>query len=341
MKSTGRVLKIVGLALLAVLSVVVLAFTGLFMATDGSQAVPATVDGDPSLPQVEIDGVTFHAETFGDPANPVVVVIHGGPGGDYGYLLNLHELADAYFVVFYDQRGAGLSPRVAAEALTLQSSIDDLHRIVSHFGQGEPVRLIGHSWGAMLAAAYVGQHPDSVVQIVLAEPGTLDNAGLARFIEHQATARGFSYYRLLARTIVESFHIDGPDADARMDYIFGKMSADFVNTAASGYRCEETNIVASQPAIPVPPSRFGATAYNTLFGPGADLSSIAANASKYRGDSLFLASECNPLIGADFQRAQMGLFPEAELVVVPDAGHEMFGDNPTASLAAVRGFFGQ
>jgi len=340
MKSTGRVLRNLGLGLLTVFGVIVLTLIGLFMATDGSQAVPATVDGDPSLPQVEIDGVTFHAETFGDPANPVVVVIHGGPGGDYGYLLNLHELADTYFVVFYDQRGAGLSPRVPAEALTLQSSVDDLHRIVSHFGQGEPVRLIGHSWGAMLAAAYVGQHPDNVIQTVLAEPGALDNAGLARFIERQATARGFSYYRVLVRTIVESFHINGPDADARMDYIFGKMSADFVNTAASGYRCEDTNTVAKPPAIPVPPRRFGAIAYNTLFGPDADLSSIAANASKYGGDTLVLASECNSLIGADFQRGQMGLFPEAELVVVPDAGHEMFGENPTASLAAVRGFFG-
>ncbi|MEM7128824.1 MAG: alpha/beta fold hydrolase [Chloroflexota bacterium] len=97
-----------------------------------------------------------------------MVVVHGGPGGDYGYLLNLHELEADYFVVFYDQRGAGLSPRVPAGELTLQSSVDDLHRIVSHFGHGDPVRVVGHSWGAMLAAAYIGQHPDSVMQVILA-----------------------------------------------------------------------------------------------------------------------------------------------------------------------------
>ncbi len=98
----------------AVVGMAILIGTGLFVATRGSYAVPATVATDPSIPHIKIDDITFHAETFGEPTNPVVVVIHGGPGGDYGYLLNLHQLADEYFVVFYDQRGAGLSPRVAA-----------------------------------------------------------------------------------------------------------------------------------------------------------------------------------------------------------------------------------
>ena len=341
MNTIRRTLKVLGLALLASLALVIAAALGLFIATRGSHTVPATVADDPTLPHVTIDGVTFHAETFGDRNNPVVVVVHGGPGGDYGGLLNLHALADDYFVVFYDQRGAGLSPRVAAAELTLQSSVDDLHRIVSHYAQDAPVRLIGHSWGAMLAAAYVGQHPDRVTQAVLAEPGALDNAGLARFQAHQSSTRGLGYYRLLVPTIFESFRVDGPDGDAQMDYIYGAMSADFVNTAATGYGCADANIGPIPPDVPTPPSRFGTTAYNTLFGPAADLSMIAANAADFAGDVLFLASACNNFIGADFQRSQMGLFPQATLVVIPAAGHELFSENPAASLAAVRDFFAE
>lgn len=341
MTSLGRNFKILGLALVAALGLVIAAAVGLFFATRGVYTVPATVAGDPTLPHVTIDGVTFHAETFGDPANPVVVVIHGGPGGDYGYLLNLHALADDYFVVFYDQRGAGLSPRVAAEELTLQTSVDDLHRMVTHFGQGAPVRLIGHSWGAMLAAAYAGQHPDQVVQAVLAEPGALDNAGLTRFKARQSSAQGLGYYRRLIPTIFASFRVDGPDTHAQMDYIYGEMSADFVNTAASGYRCAGARVTPMAPDVPVPPSRFGETAYNTLFGPTADLAPIAANAGNFTGDVLFLASACNSFIGADFQRGQMGVFPQAQLEVIPDAGHELFSENPAATLAAVRDFFAE
>jgi len=341
MNGLNRHLKYFGFGLLAILGLVMVTVIGLFVATQGDYTVPATVENDPTLPTVEIDGLTFHAETFGKPSNPVVVVIHGGPGGDYGYLLNLHQLEDDYFVVFYDQRGAGLSPRVPAEELTLQSSIDDLHRVVTHYRPDGPVRLIGHSWGAMLASAYVGQHPNHVAQVVLAEPGALDNEGLARFNQRQTASQGLDYYRLLVPTIFESLHLEGPDADAQMDYIYGKMSTQFVNTAASGYGCDDTNVTNVQLDVLVPPSRFGATAYNILFGPEADLSPIAANAGNYSGDVLFIASECNSFIGADFQRKQMSLFPQSALVVVPNAGHEMFSENPTDSLIAVRNFFKQ
>ena len=119
-----------------------------YVVTWGDYPVPATVADDPSLPHITIDGVTYHAETFGDPANPVVITIHGGPGGDYRSILSLKALSDDYFVVFFDQRGAGLSPRVNSDEITLASAVADLDSIVEHYGGGEPVNLVAHSWGS-------------------------------------------------------------------------------------------------------------------------------------------------------------------------------------------------
>ncbi|MCB0110096.1 MAG: alpha/beta hydrolase, partial [Caldilineaceae bacterium] len=280
----------------------------------------------------------FHAETFGDPQKPTVVVVHGGPGGDYGYLLNLHQLADEYHVVFYDQRGAGLSPRVDAAELSLASSIADLHRIVTHYGQGEPVHLVGHSWGAMLAAGYLGQYPELVTKAVLAEPGELTNSSPTALQKRQAAARDIRYYRVLIPTIFETFHMEPPDADARMDYIFGRMSQAFVGSAASSYRCADASVTEVTPDVPVPPSRFGATAFNAIFGEGADLSAIAANAGNYTNEVLFIASECNNFIGEAFQRRQMTIFPNTQLVVVPNAGHNMITENPVDTLRVVRDY---
>ena len=124
--------------------------------------VPDTVERDRSLPTVELNGYPFHAETFGEPDRPVVIVLHGGPGADYRYLYPLKALADEHLVVFYDQRGTGLSPRVPAEQITLQVFLDDLDAFVAAFGKGRPVHLVGHSWGAMLASAYAGAHPHKV-----------------------------------------------------------------------------------------------------------------------------------------------------------------------------------
>jgi proline iminopeptidase len=83
-----RILQFAGL----LFATVVLAGIALFFATAGDHSVPDTVATDPTIPHVEIDGVVFHAQTYGDPQNPVVVIVHGGPGGNFGYLLNLARL---------------------------------------------------------------------------------------------------------------------------------------------------------------------------------------------------------------------------------------------------------
>ena len=137
--------------------------------------VPRTVDEDSSLPSLQVNGTLLHVETFGDPADPIIIMIHGGPGGDYRSLLKAKAFAnDGFFVVFYDQRGTGLSQRVdASDFEDVQIMIDDLDALIHHFRMSEDqkVFLVGHSWGAMLATGYINQHPEKVDGAVLAEPG--------------------------------------------------------------------------------------------------------------------------------------------------------------------------
>src|SRR5687768_16857000 len=53
--------------------------------------VPRTVAEDASLPAIEMNGARFHVRTLGNPANPVIVFLHGGPGGDHRSMLRLAE----------------------------------------------------------------------------------------------------------------------------------------------------------------------------------------------------------------------------------------------------------
>src|SRR5262245_20847694 len=104
------------IGILLVLGLAALLTCCLAPTADGN-LVPKTVDGDPSLPRIELNGSVFHAEAFGDPAAPVLVVLHGGPGVDYRRMLRLRRsvdgvaLEDRHRVVFWDQRGSGLSRR--------------------------------------------------------------------------------------------------------------------------------------------------------------------------------------------------------------------------------------
>lgn len=141
---------------------------------DPGLLVPLTVDESPSLPSISINGTLLHTETYGDAGNTMLMMLHGGPGGDYRSLLKNKAFADdGYFVVFYDQRGSGLSQRHNAEEFTTQMFIDDLETVIEHYRTSptQKIVLVGHSWGAMLATGYVNQHPNDIAGLILTEPG--------------------------------------------------------------------------------------------------------------------------------------------------------------------------
>ena len=88
--------------------------------------VPKTVDEDPNLPQINVNGTLLHAETYGNNDSAMVIFLHGGPGADYRNGLNAKGLAnEGYFVVFYDQRGTGLSERHNKSIFSIQIYLDD------------------------------------------------------------------------------------------------------------------------------------------------------------------------------------------------------------------------
>ena len=100
-----------------------------------------------------------------------VIVLHGGPDFDHGYLLpDLDRLAGAFRLIYYDQRGRGRSAdHVQPEEVTLASDVDDLDKVRQHFHLESPV-LLGHSWGAVLALEYAVRHPERVSRIILMNP---------------------------------------------------------------------------------------------------------------------------------------------------------------------------
>ena len=215
--------KFVKVLLYATAAVVVL-FSLFFLMTMGEYSVPKTVSEDPTLPSVAINSRMFHAETFGDSANPVVIVVHGGPGWDYRSLLPLKDLSDEYYVVFYDQRGTGLSQRVDPRELSLELSLGDLDSIVDYFGEGRKVDLIGHSWGAMLVTAYLGRHPEKVGHAVLAEPGFLTTEMMKQAQVKFGPRWDAGFLLRATKAWFRSLHVKGPDKDAASDYFLGQVA---------------------------------------------------------------------------------------------------------------------
>lgn len=102
------------------------------------------------------DGAELSTWTSEQACGPAVVLLHGGPGL-WDYLGPLAALFDETTTVHrYDQRGCGRS--TASDDQSMTRYVADLEELRAHWGHAQLV-LIGHSFGAALALAYAGTHP--------------------------------------------------------------------------------------------------------------------------------------------------------------------------------------
>ena len=304
----------------------------------GCTSVPPTVESDPSLEFIELQGYKFHVRTYGDKSLPPVVVVHGGPGGDSKYLYPIQDLAKSYYVIFYDQRGTGLSQRVEKETLTLESSLDDLHKVVSHFGGNGQVKLIGHSWGAMLVVGYLARHPDRVSHAVVVEPGILNPISAKAFVRRLKASQSFWDALPLLKYILLTPFVSSKDGHERFDYVMTRL----MNRSKPGgpYQCEGESM---------PPAAFeraGYAAFANMLKPVLDhpesfTQDLTHNVAAYNGKLLMLSSECS-FIGYKFQQEfHIPSLPAQTVHLEAKAmGHNMLTLNSAWSVAVIGEFFG-
>ncbi len=302
------------------------------LATRGGNPVAPLVTHDPSLPSETVAGIQLHVRTAQGPDGArTVIVLHGGPGGDFRSLQALDALSDQFHVVFYDQRGAGLSERASADRLTLDGHLEELQGVIELTSPDQAPIVIGHSWGAMLASAFLGQNPDAVHSAILIEPGYLDAAGRGAW-EDEGTSY-MSGPRYIWEGIITGFraqHVSGPDPAAPDDFLIGHMVGVFTNHPDNPYHCGD--------GYTAPSWRFGAqSSASWRDAPAAEVDRIGSQLSAFRGPVLLMRGACNDWLGA-LQQQHLRHFTNAELVTIPRAGHDVVWDNPDATLAAIRSF---
>ncbi len=275
--------------------------------------VPKTVDEDPSLPSISVNGTQLHAETFGNPTDPMILVVHGGPGGDYRGLLNFSRFsADGYFVVFYDQRGSGLSKRYDKQIYTIQLVIDDLDAVIRHYRQtpDQKVLLMGFSWGAMLATAYINEHPGEIAGAVLIEPGGFTWDDAKAYTDRTRTLSVFDEtsndYVYVDQIITGSDHI-------MLDY---KAALQAAAEFSPGNKIGNPG--------PVPFWRRGAVFSIAAFEYAKEHPfDFTTNLRAYATKVLFMYSELNEAYGYAHAAKVSSAYPNVELVEVTGTGHEI------------------
>ncbi|WP_019412849.1 proline iminopeptidase-family hydrolase [Paenisporosarcina sp. TG20] len=115
---------------------------------------------------IPVTGGNVYYRMTGNGLGIPLLVLHGGPGGMSRESDPLRMLGDDRPVIYYDQLGCGNSDRPDDLSLwTVERYVEELEQVRQALGL-EEVHILGHSWGTMLAAAYLLKQPSGVKSVI-------------------------------------------------------------------------------------------------------------------------------------------------------------------------------
>ena len=127
------------------------------------------------------DGTTLHYEVVGKGRK--VVMLSGGPGFSPEYLRPVaSRFKEKYAFVLFHQRGTGKSvlETYDANVLSLKNLAGDLEALRKELGE-ERLTIVGHSFGGILTMMYAREHPERIGAIAFVDAGGPTLAAVAKF----------------------------------------------------------------------------------------------------------------------------------------------------------------
>ncbi|XP_020579828.1 proline iminopeptidase [Phalaenopsis equestris] len=254
---------------------------------------------------------TLYWEQSGNPSGHPVVFLHGGPGGGTSAGNRRFFDPEFYRIILFDQRGAGKStPHACLEDNTTWDLVNDIELLREHLQISE-WQVFGGSWGSTLALAYSQKHADKVTGMILRGIFLLRKKELEWFYEGGA-ATIFPDVTLMAAKIWSTWELTTAHLIPSEEHI-NKGTDD--NFALAFARIESHYF------------------FNRGFLPSD--SYLLDNVDKIRHIKTIILQGrydvCCPVMSAwDLHKA----WPEAELKIVPDAGHSANEAGIAAELVA-------
>lgn len=300
--------------------------------------------GERTGPLTLSTGITLRVSRSGTarPGVPTLVLVHGWTQDLRTWNRVLDDLRDAGVttpVLRYDHRGHGASESSSPETMTIGQAADDLAAIITDHIEG-PVVIAGHSLGGMTLMALAERHPelvrrrvaaagfvatasDDMAEVTLGVPGRR-GAFLARG-EHVVLPwlTSFGDRASLRRANPDGGRLRGRSlalAPGVRALVFGEhpRRADVLSVAEQ--------IFAADPVA--------VGAFRASIGEHQRTSSLAA----LRGiPTVVLVGSRDRLCPPDHARTIAAALPDAELVLLPGAGHMIAFERSQEVTAHVRG----
>lgn len=270
-----------------------------------------------------LNGTEIFVERMG--SGEPVMIIHGGPMLDHGYLLpHLAPLAQSYELVFADQRVSGRSAGdVPPDSVRIATFVADIEALRLELGLGR-VHMVGHSWGGHLALNYALEHGEALRSLTLLSPLAASADLWQR--EQQAQAAPVDADQQARQEILDSeaFAAEEPAA------IEALLRLAFKNQFEDSLRAAELDLYVPQDYM----------ARSRLFGKVmVDLTDYDLHPHLAQLDlpTLLLYGAAEPALDLGGAALHEGI-SGSTLVAIEAAGHFPFIEQPKEFLGAVRSF---
>ncbi|MEM1151329.1 MAG: prolyl aminopeptidase [Pseudomonadota bacterium] len=169
----------------------------------------------------------LYFEESGNPDGVPVIAIHGGPGGGSSPEMRRFFDRSRYRIILYDQRGCGRSrPHSDLRENTTWDLVADIEALRVHLGIEKWV-VFGGSWGSTLSLAYAVTHPEHTLGLLLRGIFLITEAEIRWFYQEGASnlfPDAFERYvapipEAERGDLVAAFYkrLTGDDADVRIE----------------------------------------------------------------------------------------------------------------------------
>lgn len=248
---------------------------------------------------------------------PLVVMVHGALGDCRTWSRQVALLSRNYHVISYSRRYHHLnaSPEGAIN-YSYGRHVEDLTSLLRALRQG-PAHLVGHSYGATVAALVALEHPEMVRSLVLGEPS------LFSVLSHSQDRVSLRFHRIALRVVQKLSENDEPGLAVR-EYLKIVGGRDVFDELPL-----EDLLVINQNAHTLGPM------LRTYFEP----TNLDHRTQNLKMPALLIRGERSPGIYGAIIRELHNRLPTSAKVILPEASHGLQLENPESFGAAVIGFF--